>query len=104
MYHLLEQYLLSACTTPSCLFLQEIYKDRKKFSKSVFDAASTDLVDLGLLVVSFTLKDISDDKAYLRSLGEAYKAQVHRRVISCLWNLLRHSPGFRGFCNECPES
>ena len=44
------------------LFLQEIYKDRKKFSKQVFEVASSDLVNMGITVVSYTLKDIRDEE------------------------------------------
>jgi hypothetical protein len=47
------------------LKLQEIYKDRKKFSKAVFEVASSDLVNMGICVVSYTLKDIRDDKVIL---------------------------------------
>jgi len=42
--------------------LQEIYKDRKKFSKAVFEVASSDLVNMGISVVSYTLKDLKDDE------------------------------------------
>ncbi|KAL3870450.1 hypothetical protein ACJMK2_038516 [Sinanodonta woodiana] len=42
--------------------VEEIYKDRKKFSKQVFDVASSDLVNMGIAVVSYTLKDIRDDE------------------------------------------
>lgn len=42
--------------------LQEIYKDRKKFSKAVFEVASSDLVNMGISVVSYTLKDIRDEE------------------------------------------
>jgi hypothetical protein len=41
---------------------QEIYKDRKKFSKQVFEVASSDLVNMGITVVSYTLKDIRDEE------------------------------------------
>ena len=44
------------------LLFQEIYKDRKKFSKQVFDVASSDLVNMGICVVSYTLKDIRDEE------------------------------------------
>jgi len=44
------------------LYLQEIYKDRKKFSKAVFEVASSDLVNMGISVVSYTLKDIRDEE------------------------------------------
>jgi flotillin len=58
--------------------IQEIYKDRKKFSKAVFEVASSDLVNMGISVVSYTLKDIRDDEGYLKSLGMARTAQVKR--------------------------
>ncbi|NXP70241.1 FLOT1 protein, partial [Ramphastos sulfuratus] len=41
---------------------QEIYKDRQKFSEQVFKVASSDLVNMGISVVSYTLKDIKDDQ------------------------------------------
>ena len=56
--------------------VEEIYQDRKKFSKTVFDVASSDLVNMGLTVVSYTLKDIKDDHGYLKALGMARTAQV----------------------------
>ena len=60
------------------LYLQEIYKDRKKFSKQVFEVASSDLVNMGITVVSYTLKDIRDDEGYLKALGMARTAEVKR--------------------------
>ncbi|XP_032655179.1 flotillin-1 isoform X2 [Chelonoidis abingdonii] len=57
---------------------QEIYKDRKKFSEQVFKVASSDLVNMGISVVSYTLKDIHDDQDYLHSLGKARTAQVQK--------------------------
>jgi len=58
--------------------VEEIYKDRKKFSKAVFEVASSDLVNMGISVVSYTLKDIRDDEGYLKALGMARTAQVKR--------------------------
>ncbi|GLV42738.1 Flotillin 1 [Carabus blaptoides fortunei] len=65
--------------------VEEIYKDRKKFSKQVFEVASSDLVNMGITVVSYTLKDIRDEESrdsinqgYLRSLGMARTAEVKR--------------------------
>ena len=45
---------------------QEIYRDRKKFSRQVFEVASSDLANMGITVVSYTLKDIRDDEGYLK--------------------------------------
>ncbi|KAL5286751.1 FLOT1 family protein [Megaselia abdita] len=62
--------------------VEEIYKDRKKFSKQVFEVASSDLINMGITVVSYTLKDIRDEegdsKGYLKSLGMARTAEVKR--------------------------
>merc|ERR1711936_1089786 len=58
--------------------VEEIYKDRKKFSKQVFEVASSDLVNMGITVVSYTLKDIRDDEGYLKALGMVRTAEVKR--------------------------
>uniref|UniRef100_A0A8C9TTS3 Flotillin n=1 Tax=Scleropages formosus TaxID=113540 RepID=A0A8C9TTS3_SCLFO len=60
------------------LTVEEIYKDRKKFSEQVFKVASSDLVNMGISVVSYTLKDIHDDQNYLHSLGKGRTAQVQK--------------------------
>jgi len=58
--------------------VEEIYRDRKTFSSKVFEVATTDLVNMGMQVVSYTLKDITDDVGYLKALGEARTAEVQR--------------------------
>lgn len=58
--------------------VEEIYKDRKKFSKQVFEVASSDLVTMGITVVSYTIKDIRDEEGYLKALGLARTAEVKR--------------------------
>lgn len=61
--------LKSYCFIFNCsviILLQEIYKDRKKFSKEVFEVASSDLVNMGITVVSYTLKDIRDEEVSLQ--------------------------------------
>ncbi|XP_063281001.1 flotillin-1 isoform X1 [Prinia subflava] len=58
--------------------VEEIYKDRQKFSDQVFRVASSDLVNMGISVVSYTLKDVHDEQDYLRSLGKGRTAQVQR--------------------------
>ena len=77
------------------LFLQEIYKDRKKFSQSVFEVASSDLVNMGLIVVSYTLKDIRDDEGYLKALGMSRTAQDSLSYYTVYYSLsvLRHQFG-----------
>eukprot|EP00794_Sanderia_malayensis_P016207 gene16207-17838_t len=56
--------------------VEEIYQDRKKFSKSVFEVASSDLVNMGISVISYTLKDIRDEEGYLLSLGMKRTTEV----------------------------
>merc|ERR1712079_352701 len=58
--------------------VEEIYRDRKKFSKAVFEVASSDLVNMGITVVSYTLKDIRDEEGYLKAQGLARTAEVKR--------------------------
>jgi len=58
--------------------VEEIYKDRKKFSQGVFEVASSDLVNMGIYVVSYTLKDIRDEEEYLLNLGKKRTAEVKR--------------------------
>ena len=45
--------------------VEEIYQDRKKFAKNVFEVASSDLVQMGITVVSYTLKDIKDSEGLI---------------------------------------
>ena len=56
--------------------VEEIYRDRKTFSTKVFEVASVDLHNMGIMVISYTLKDVRDEVGYLASLGQARTAQV----------------------------
>ncbi len=58
--------------------VEEIYKNRDKFSQEVQRVASQDLAKMGLVIVSFTIKDVSDKNGYLDSLGKPRIAQVKR--------------------------
>merc|ERR1719189_397356 len=58
--------------------VDEIFKDRIKFSTQVFDIASTDLFNMGIQVISYTLKDIKDEDQYMVSLGMARTAEIVR--------------------------
>ena len=64
--------------------VEEIFQDRHKFSEKVFDVASSDLVNMGISVVSYTLKDIRDDEGYLRALG--------MRSTGTSWCTPNHAP------------
>ena len=56
--------------------VEEIYQDRRTFSTNVMKTALEDFKRLGLVVVSYNLRDISDNNDYLRSLGMGKTAQV----------------------------
>jgi len=61
--------------------VEEIYRDRKTFSTKVFEVASVDLHNMGISIISYTLKDVRDDTGYLASLGQARTAQVKRDAL-----------------------
>ena len=49
------------------LRLQDIYKNRQLFNERVFNVASKDLLSMGITVLSYTIKDLTDDAvSYLR--------------------------------------
>ncbi|NWS50183.1 FLOT1 protein, partial [Probosciger aterrimus] len=60
---------------------QEIYKDRQKFSEQVFNVASSDLVNMGISVVSYTLKDIHDDQVTLGT----WRGTVRMGTVTMGW-------------------
>lgn len=65
-------------------FHQEIYKDRQKFSEQVFKVASSDLVNMGISVVSYTLKDIHDDQVKKEHARESHQEGLgHLTVLVC---------------------
>ncbi len=58
--------------------VEDIYKNRDAFSNRVQDVAASDLANMGLQIVSFTLKDIRDNHGYLEALGKPRTAMVLR--------------------------
>jgi len=58
--------------------VEEIYKDRDAFAQRVQDVSTVDMANMGLEIVSFTIKDIRDDQGYLDALGQARTAEVKR--------------------------
>jgi flotillin len=58
--------------------VEEIYKDRDTFAQRVQEVSSGDMANMGLGIVSFTIKDIRDDQGYLDALGQARTAEVKR--------------------------
>jgi len=58
--------------------VDEIFKDRKKFSEQVFEQASTDLFNMGINIISYTLREIKDEESYMESMGQCRTSEVHR--------------------------
>lgn len=71
----LEGHLRSILGT---LTVEEIYRDREKFAHLVRDVAAADVAKMGLEILSFTIKDVSDRVEYLNSLGKHQIANVVR--------------------------
>lgn len=46
--------------------VEQIYRDRKAFSSRVFEVASADLAGMGIVVISYTIKEVNDDVGYLK--------------------------------------
>jgi flotillin len=63
------------------LTVEEIYKNRDQFATSVQDVAVADLANMGLTIVSFTLRDIRDQHGYLEALGKPRTAEVKRDAL-----------------------
>jgi flotillin len=63
------------------LTVEEIYRNRDQFASSVQEVAVADLANMGLQIVSFTLKDIRDSHGYLDALGKPKIAEIKRDAI-----------------------
>ncbi len=61
--------------------VEEIYQDREAFAQRVQGVAANDLANMGLTIVSFTIRDIKDNHGYLDALGKPRTAEVKRTAI-----------------------
>jgi len=61
--------------------VEEIYQNRDAFAQRVQEVAAGDLANMGLGIVSFTIRDIRDGQGYLDALGKPRIAQVKRDAI-----------------------
>jgi flotillin len=60
------------------LTVEEIYQNRDAFAAKVQEVAAGDMANMGLQIVSFTIRDIKDSQGYLEALGRPRIAQVKR--------------------------
>ncbi len=73
------------------LTVEEIYKDRDKFAQRVQEVSALDMKNMGLVIVSFTIKNLHDDQGYMDALGQARIAEVKRDAAIGQANALRDS-------------
>jgi flotillin len=60
------------------LTVEQLYRDREAFAQKVQEVSGDDMASMGLEIVSFVIKDISDEEGYLEALGRPRIAQVKR--------------------------
>ena len=58
--------------------VEDIYQDRESFAESVAEVAGPHMANMGLEIVSFTIRDIRDEQGYLDALGRKRTAEVTR--------------------------
>jgi hypothetical protein len=77
--------------------VEEIYRERKTFSNAVFDVSKKDFVKFGMSIISYTLKDITDEVGYLKVsdmiIGFMYCIQAIPRKLPVTYGLLMN------YCN-----
>lgn len=65
----------------SSMTMENIYSNREEFAQGVQTVAAKDLAKMGLRIVSFTIKEITDKNGYLDALGQPQIAAVKRDAI-----------------------
>ncbi|HEX3719452.1 MAG TPA: SPFH domain-containing protein [Verrucomicrobiae bacterium] len=58
--------------------VEDIYQNRDAFASKVQEVAAGDMANMGLGIVSFTIRDIRDSQGYLDALGKPRISQVKR--------------------------
>ncbi len=58
--------------------VEEIYRNRQEFASRVLAAAKKDFANMGLIILSYALKDISDSQGYLDALSKPQVAAAKR--------------------------
>lgn len=74
----LEGHVRGVCAT---LTVEQINADRAAVSEEILKVAVGDLRNMGLNVVSFTIRDLMDKVGYLQAMGKRRTAEVKRDAI-----------------------
>ncbi len=61
--------------------VEEVYSNRDAFAMRVQEVAASDLANMGLRIISFTIRDLRDEHGYLDALGLPRIAQVKRDAV-----------------------
>ncbi|MCL5038156.1 MAG: SPFH domain-containing protein [Chloroflexi bacterium] len=61
--------------------VEEVIRNRDVFAQKVQEVSASDLANMGLTIISFTIKDIKDQHGYLEALGKPNIAQVKRNAV-----------------------
>ena len=60
------------------LTVEDVYQNREKFAGLVREVAAPDVGKMGIEILSFVIKDVTDDVNYLSSIGRAQTAIVKK--------------------------
>ncbi len=63
------------------LEVEELIKERDIFAARVQEVSAPDLAKMGLVIVSFTIKDIRDKQGFLESLGKKAIAEAQKNAV-----------------------
>jgi len=74
-YSILEGHMRGAL---GMMTIEEISQKRSEFSQKVEELSIPDFDKMGIMLISFSLKDVSDTQGYLEALGKPRIAQVKR--------------------------
>lgn len=66
-------HLRAICGT---MDVEELYQDRESFAANVRAVAATDVSKMGIKILSFTIKDLTDNQGYLDAIGMEQTAKV----------------------------
>ena len=61
--------------------VEDIYQNRDAFAAKVQELSAGDMANMGLTIISFTIRDIRDSQGYLDALGRPRIAQVKRDAV-----------------------
>lgn len=63
------------------LTIEDLYRDRATFCKQVLELISTDMRNMGLSVVSYTVSEMNDANGYIDALGVTRTEETKRKAV-----------------------